>query len=79
MGAIKVQMKSRHLVHMTSEIDLEVNMAALPAEPRRSRGELFLSQLSALEPIHTWKWTQTKRDVPAVNTPFMHWSICLLP
>lgn len=46
MGANKVETKSRHLVHMTSEVDLEVNTAALPAESRRSCGELFSSQLS---------------------------------
>lgn len=53
MGAIKVQRKSRHRVHMTPEVDLEVNLVALPAEPRCSGGELFLSQLSAFDTIQT--------------------------
>lgn len=55
VGAIKMQRKSRHLAHMTSEVDLEVNKAALPAEPRRSRGEPFPSQLSASDTIQTCK------------------------
>jgi len=50
-GANKVETKSRHLIHMTSEVDLEVNMEVLPAEPRRSCGELFLSQLSVPDTI----------------------------
>lgn len=41
MGEKKVEIKSRHLVHMTSEDDLEVDMEVLPAEPRRSCGELL--------------------------------------
>ena len=36
MGANKVETKSRHLVHMTSEVDLEVDLEVLPAEPRRA-------------------------------------------
>lgn len=36
---------------MTSEVKLEVDMEVLPAEPRRSYGELFSSQLSVLDTI----------------------------
>lgn len=46
-----VATKSRHLIHMTSEGKLEVDMEVLPAEPRRSYGELFSSQLSVLDTI----------------------------
>lgn len=46
MGEKKVEIKSRHLVHMTSEDDLEVDMEVLPAEPRRSCGELFICHSS---------------------------------
>lgn len=51
MGANKVETKSRHRIHMASEVDLEVDMEALPAEPRRSCDELFLSQLSVPDTI----------------------------
>lgn len=40
---------------MTSEVELEVDMEVLPAEPRRSYGELFLSQLSVPDTIQTCK------------------------
>lgn len=40
---------------MTSEVDLEVNMEVLPAEPRRSCGELFFSQLSVSDTIQACK------------------------
>lgn len=53
--ANRVETKSRHLIHMTSEVDLEVDMEGLPAEPRRSCGEMFLSQLNVPETIQTWK------------------------
>lgn len=55
MGANKVETKSRHLVHMTSEVDLEVDTEVLPAEPRRSCGELFFSQLSVPDTIQACK------------------------
>lgn len=57
MGANKVETKSRHLVHMTSEVDLEVDLEVLPAEPRRACGELFLSQLSVPDTIQACKMT----------------------
>lgn len=46
-----VATKRRHLIHMTSEGKLEVDIEVLPAEPRRSYGELFSSQLSVLDTI----------------------------
>lgn len=57
MGANKIETKSRHLVHMTSEVDLEVDREVLPAEPRRSCGELFLSQLSVPVTIQACRLT----------------------
>lgn len=40
---------------MTSEVDLEVDMEGLPAEPRRSCGELFPSPLNVPDTIQTCK------------------------
>lgn len=51
---------------MTSEVDLEVNMEVLPAEPRRPRGELFLSQLSVADTIQACRWTH--KHTPGVCT-----------
>ena len=59
IGANKVETKSRHLIHMTSEVDLEVDVEVLPAEPRQSCGELFLSQLSVPDTIQACKLTHT--------------------
>ena len=61
-GASKVEMKSRHLAHMTSEFDLEVRVEVLPAEPRQSCGELFLSQLSVPDTIQACKATHTHKS-----------------
>lgn len=44
---------------MTSEVDLEEDTEVLPVEPRRSCGELFLSQLSVSATIQACKVTQT--------------------
>lgn len=63
-GANKVVMKSRHLIHMTSEVDLEADMEGLPAEPRQPRAELFSSQLCVLDTIQN-----CKRDT---QTQFVH-------
>lgn len=60
MEANKVETKSRHLIHMTSEVELEVDMEVLPAEPRRSYGELFLSQLSVPDTIQACKQKHRK-------------------
>lgn len=62
-GANKVEMKSRHLVHMTSEDDLEVDMEVLPAEPRRSCGEPFLSQLSVFDTIQACEMTHRENMI----------------
>lgn len=70
MGANKVETKSRHLVHMTSEVDLEVDMEVLPAEPRRSCGELFFSQLSVPDTIQACKLTQ--REDLFTWTPYLN-------
>lgn len=71
IGANKAEMKSKHLVHMTSEVDLEVDAEVLPAEPRRSCGEPFLSQLSVSDTIQACK-CHTERDLltclPRLNT-----------
>lgn len=59
-GAHKVATKSRHPIHMTSEVKREVDMAVLPAEPRRSYGELSLSQLGVLDTIQACEKTGRK-------------------
>lgn len=47
-----METRRRHLIHMTPEVDLEVNsMEVLPAGPRRPRGEPLLSQLSVADTI----------------------------
>lgn len=64
MGANKVQRKSRRVVHMMSEFDLEVDVEALPAEPRHSGEELFLSQLSVTDTIQACRGgTQRARSL----------------
>lgn len=57
MGAIKAEMKSRHLTHMTSDLDLEVDEEVLPAEPRLLCAELLLSQLGVSNTIQACRWT----------------------
>lgn len=59
-GAHKVATKSRHPIHMTSEVTLEVDVGVLPAEPRCSYGELFSSQLSVLDTMQACEKTRRK-------------------
>lgn len=48
---------------MTSEVKLEVNMEVLPAEPRRSYGEPFSSQLRVFDTIQALQEDTRKRFV----------------
>lgn len=60
MGAINAEMKIRHLAHMASDFDLEADIEVLPAEPRRSSAELFLSQLNIPDTIQACRLTQRR-------------------
>lgn len=54
-----METRRRHLIHMATEVDLEVNsMEVLPAGPRRPRGEPLLSQLSVADTIQACRWTK---------------------
>lgn len=70
MGAYRVETKSRHLIHMT------LDMAVLPAEPRRSCGELFLSQLSLSVTIQACKWAH--REDLFIWMPLCITCICIM-
>ncbi len=75
---------------MTSEDDLEVDMEVLPAEPRRSCGELFFSQLSVPDTIQACKLKQREdlfTSMPYLNkSPYLsiYWkylytySVCII-
>ena len=54
---------------MTSEGDLGVDMGVVPAEPRRSCAELFLSQLSVADTIQACRGTHREEGLTVVPHP----------
>lgn len=61
---------------MTSEVEPEVDMEVLPAEPRRSCGELFLSQLSVPDTIQACQWTH--REALFTWMPYLNKLKCFI-